>query len=161
MLSFFCFVLGFFVWKIHFTFASKMCPSHPRHVGKTHFVRHQDIYIFISRVIVNESNQAQQAGQRLDAAGDWRPANCGRVASDPPTSYTGTRAIVSSITNHPARCHSVPLFLPLLHHTLFFSRRREREEESRGRRGGRQPRSCHGALILQQLFFLFLLFSFS
>lgn len=62
----------FFLFRLKNSFsrASKMCPSHPCHVGKTHFVWHQDIYIFISRVIVNESNQAQQAGQKLDAAGN-------------------------------------------------------------------------------------------
>lgn len=64
------FFFSFFLnLKTSYHSASKICPSHPCHVGKTRFVWHQDIYIFISRV-VNESSQARQAGQGLDAAGD-------------------------------------------------------------------------------------------
>lgn len=115
-------------------------------------------------VVVNESNQAQQAGQRLDAAGDsernaGRP--CGIRSPKYHTQTPATRAKMPlfhpSPTIQPAVILSPPLSPCLPPYTLtshFVSFQMEGE-------GGRlQPRSCHGALIPQQLFFSFLVFFF-
>lgn len=65
----------------------------------------------------------------------------------------------------PTRCHSVPLFLLLSHHTLFFSRLRGREGERRGKevkgRGGlteELSRCSHPAAAFLSLSFSFFFF---
>lgn len=122
---------------------------------------HQDIYIFISRVIVNESNQAQQAGQRSDAAGDLtscklRPRGIGSPQHHTLAPELKTPLFHPSPTIQPAVIPS-PSHSSLAPRFGFLQMEGEggREEGKGGRGEGGQPRSCHGALILQQLFFFF------
>lgn len=148
------------VGDIHFTHASETCPLHSCHVGKnTHFVWHQDIYIFISRVTVIESNQAQQAGHRWRL---WRPAHCGRAASDLPTSHGSTRATTPlfhpSPTIQPAVIPSPSFSLSPIT-LLFFSSYKQGGGEKR--REGREG-SPGAVTVLSSCssFFLFLVLVF-
>lgn len=99
--------------------------------------RRKYIYIFISRVIVNESKQAQRPGQRSDAAGGR-----GRAASDGPTSQTGsTRSFHQSPVTQSAVTPSPS------HTTLLLG--------CQGGEGGGGVGAVSGALIQQQLLSFF------
>lgn len=113
---------------------------------------HQDIYIFISRVIVNESNQAQQAGQRSDAAGDLtscklRPRGIGSPQHHTLAPELKTPLFHPSPTIQPAVIPS-PSLTPLSHHALVFSRWRGKEGERRGKEGGGRGGSPGAVTVL-------------
>lgn len=64
-------------------------------------------------VIVNELNQAQQAGQRSDAAEDSDPAKSSCVASDLPPTHTHTHSqSISHTLTHTGTRAKMPLFHP-------------------------------------------------
>lgn len=128
-------------------------------------------------VIVNELNQAQQAGQRSDAAEDSDPAKSSCVASDLPPTHTHTHSqSISHTLTHTGTRAKMPLFhpSPTIQPAVIPSPPPQPVSFSHSRitlcffpdgggEGGAQPRSCHGALILRHLlfFFIFLGFFFS
>lgn len=121
-------------------------------------------------VIVNELNQAQQAGQRSDAAEDSDPAKSSCVASDLPPTHTHTHSqSISHTLTHTGTRAKMPLFhpSPTIQPAVIPSPPPQPVSFSHSRitlcffpdgggEGGAQPRSCHGALILRHLLFFFI-----